>query len=203
MKPSVFFSLLFLLSFNLFCQETGTMTDPRDGHVYKTVKIGNQWILAENFAYKPNEGKYWPLKNDSNNVVRYGYLYNYETALNIAPDGWHLPNQEEWIKFIEFLVNNHTVKCKIYYNIVGKISFEGISGFNACGSGWRNKFGVYGGTVNKKGFWTTGYWSSTAEDNNAWYIIINSTDGFERGVGLFADSPKNGFCVRLFKNVEN
>lgn len=43
--------IILFFGFTIFClagfsQETGTFTDPRDGKVYKTVKIGTQWIMA-------------------------------------------------------------------------------------------------------------------------------------------------------------
>ncbi|MFZ5940146.1 MAG: hypothetical protein ACOYXB_06195 [Bacteroidota bacterium] len=49
----------FLFSLPAAAQERGTVTDPRDGHVYKTVKIGDRWIMAENLAYQPENGNFW------------------------------------------------------------------------------------------------------------------------------------------------
>jgi uncharacterized protein (TIGR02145 family) len=81
-----------------FSQKSGTFYDVRDGKTYKTIKIGRQWIMAENFAYIPKIGKYKAYKNDIDNVQKLGYLYNWEGANNIAPEGWHLPSIEEWEK---------------------------------------------------------------------------------------------------------
>jgi uncharacterized protein (TIGR02145 family) len=59
MKKAIFVTVLAMSIFSCFSQETGTLKDPRDGKVYKTIKIGNQWVMAQNLAYKPEKGKYW------------------------------------------------------------------------------------------------------------------------------------------------
>ena len=51
--------------------------------------------MAENLAYKPEQGNFWAYGNDSNNVAKYGYLYDWETAKKVAPKGWHLPTESD------------------------------------------------------------------------------------------------------------
>ena len=95
-----------------------TVTD-KDGNVYKTIKIGNQWWMAENLKvthYRngdliPNvtsnsewiglsTGAYCAFINDANNESEtYGYLYNWyaiNDSRDIAPEGWHVPTDAEW-----------------------------------------------------------------------------------------------------------
>ncbi len=95
----------------------GTMTD-QDGNVYKTVTIGTQTWMAENLrttTYNngttiPNitnvnewasliTGAYCNYNNttSTDTITTYGRLYNWY-AVNtgkLAPDGWHVPTNEE------------------------------------------------------------------------------------------------------------
>jgi len=67
-----------------------------EGQTYNTVLIGNQCWLRENLNYATSSGS-WCYDNNSSNCDIYGRLYNWETALNVCPSGWHLPNDEEWL----------------------------------------------------------------------------------------------------------
>ncbi len=102
-----------------------TVTDI-DGNMYQTVQIGNQLWMAENLktthyrngdaiqyvqhqSVVPNvwqylsTGAYCYYNNSQSNQDIYGNLYNWyavNDSRNIAPEGWHIPTDEE-IKELE------------------------------------------------------------------------------------------------------
>jgi len=83
-------------------EELGTFTDTRDNTTYTWIKIGNQTWMTENLAYKTSSNCV-AYNNNENNVGIYGYLYSWETAQTVAPDGWHLPSQTEWQTLVDYL----------------------------------------------------------------------------------------------------
>ncbi|MBN1561625.1 hypothetical protein JW998_15345 [candidate division KSB1 bacterium] len=95
----------------------GTVEDI-DGNVYQTVKIGNQWWMAENLKVghyrngqeiaEISDASEWMnskigacciYDNNPANAEIYGRLYNWYAVSDnrdIAPIGWHVPTEEEW-----------------------------------------------------------------------------------------------------------
>ena len=127
--------------------ETGTVTDI-EGNVYKTVKIGTQWWMAENLnttKYRNGDpisnvydggawhslttGAYCNYNNDVNIASTYGRLYNWYAVTdsrNIAPPGWRDLNPlfiyiGEWGMWWSFSENDKYNAWYLGMNIYGEI----------------------------------------------------------------------------------
>jgi uncharacterized protein (TIGR02145 family) len=193
-----------------FSQETGTIEDLRDGKIYKTVVIGKQTWMAENLAYEA-DGGCWPNKDSQGNLT-YGFLYNWETAKNVCPTGWHLPTDAQWSSLKNYLGG----KNKKNDISGGKLKEAGTIHWQSPNAGATNESGFTalpgGFMVNdtcKNVGYEGGWWSSNEMnlsllgnmDENlisgaAAYSLSNSDAKF----GSFLGIKNHGYSVRCLKD---
>ena len=176
-------------------KKSGTFTDGRDNKTYKTIKIGNQVWMAENLAYKPTSGKYWAYNNDFSNVSQYGYLYDWETACKVCPNGWHLPSDAEWTRLTDYLGGENVAGTKMKSSSGWRANGNGsnASGFSGLTGGARVSSGRFS-LIGSNGTW----WSSTEGDStNAWRRLLFYSDG---NVGRYSQNKQNGYSVRCLRD---
>lgn len=115
----------------------GSMTDPRDGNVYKTTTIGGQVWMAENLNYFDIEGAASSVKNDwcywdkPENCESAGRLYTWKVAQRICPEGWRLPTNEDWAALLT-AVGADSVNEILW---TGSSKLKSVSGWENDGSG--------------------------------------------------------------------
>jgi uncharacterized protein (TIGR02145 family) len=162
--------------------ETGTVSDI-EGNIYKTVKIGNQWWMAENLKVtKYRNGNSIPkianydttqwnnLKTGAyciydDNAEAPGLLYNFyaiSDTNNIAPAGWHVPTDGEWKELEQTLGMSKTDADKLSWrgsNEGEKLKIEAPKGWAAYSKVWgTNESGftaLAGGCRMFNGIWST------------------------------------------------
>lgn len=192
-------------------QTHGTFTDKRNGKAYETVKIGNQVWMAENLAYKAKEGC-WAYDDDEGYAATYGYLYNFETARNICPAGWHLPTDDEWKTLEQNLgldedelnddnyrgegIGNKLKSQKGWQLYNGRNYGNNQSGFNALPGGYLTFYDKTYSLEGEYGNW----WSATPKGEK--YAFGRSLNYNESKVCRFTDDKNYGCSVRCVKDTE-
>jgi len=200
--------------------ETGVLTD-NDGNAYQTIKIGNQWWMAENLRVtryrngdaipKVTESTAWKnlrtgawcnYDNNADHGKIYGLLYNWHAVndrRSIAPEGWHVPADEEWKQ----------LELDIGTDEGGKLKEAGTAHWNSPNEKATNEIGFWaiaGGDRNSIGnFINIGdaayFWSSTdgGRDSARYRGLSHNAWDLTRGYGNGA-AKQSGFSVRCVKD---
>lgn len=195
-----------------------TVTDV-DGNTYNIVKIGTQIWMAENLkTTKYNDGTsinftssgyewlsqtsgaYCWMQDDSYYKNIYGAYYNWY-AVNtgkLAPKGWHVPTETEWLTLINYLGGTSVAGGKMkqtgtslwYYPNTGATN---EIGFTALPAGYRSSKNGSNPSVGEYAL----FWCSTKTSSGAGRVMI----GYN-GASVDYDYEVDiiGFCVRCIKD---
>lgn len=186
---------------------TGVMTDSRDGQIYKTVMIGNDWWMSESLNYglaidsfhggRDEDGNQsdngvdekYCYNNNSENCNTYGGLYSWNEAMRydslgrpggICPDGWHIPLKKDLFELL------------LQYSSCPELRLEGSLGFDAMLGGFCYP-SPYDNMNELALFWS----SSLNSKNTAWYILVNKSSG---EAIIQPEDTKRAFSIRCVKD---
>jgi uncharacterized protein (TIGR02145 family) len=237
MKRFVLTTLLVLAVSLIFANVilADTVTDI-DGNVYQTVIIGSQVWMAENLKvthYSNGDsipivivdsitwtglttGAACAFDNDENNVGTYGRMYNWFAGTdprNLAPTGWHVPTDSDWVQLELFL---GMPADRVWgmgnrggYPVGAKLKEVGSTHWNCPNSGTTNETGftaLPGGALDNRpifySFRTDAlFWTSTQFDPSP-------TAGWARditcnlsSIGRDAFAKDYGASVRCIRNA--
>ena len=171
---------------------TGSMTDPRDGQTYRTVKIGNQVWMAENLKVKTENS--WCYACEESICKEYGRLYTWEMAKTSCPAGWHLPSKNEFETLFEAVggesIAGKELKSADDWNIGNGTD---AYAFSVLAAGIRDFHGSY-----IDGGYSALFWSSSEYSSGfAYYVFF----GFKYDSVSLRDGHKRyGFSVRCLKD---
>ncbi len=214
----------------------GTVVDI-DGNEYPTITIGNRVWMAANLKvthYRNGESINYPGENNDlwasntlgayawyNNNIEwkniYGGLYNFYAVTNewgLCPDGWHVPNIEEWdllataVGGMEAPGGNQLKSCRQVEAPIQECATSthprwdwseqhGTNhyGFNGIPAGIRGVEGAFEGLGIHNGIWT----SVAISDLRAWARSLQNT----QGAILIDDAYSHqGLSVRCVKFID-
>ena len=202
----------------------GMFTDSRDGHVYKSIQIGDKTWMAENLAYLPyltsycessyttacyylspygenDEHEYNSNPKSTYFYKNYGVLYNLSAALSACPEGWHLPSMDEWISLFSSIEDANDLRdvrlWKQDLTATNKSCFSALPAGICGGNCGFNKPG------NEANFWACDKKenanSNKNEVGNNAIIWVNGAQPKSYWYG-FLINTNNGLSVRCIKD---
>lgn len=183
-----------------------------DDNYYHIIQVGNQTWMIENLKvthYRNGD----PIKeietkidwrnikegafckfNNSDELYNTGLLYNWYAVNDqrrIAPEGWHIPSPDEWLKLLKHLQKNINIDNS------KNISIESFNSGNAIDISYkilgveRLANGYFSATPNIYSYWG----SNELNEKNAWCLQINNSNF--KNLDLFKNY---GLFIRCIKD---
>jgi len=208
-----------ILPFKTIPSSEGTITDI-DGNLYNYISIGSQvWMMenlrttkyrngdpiseiTQNFEWSNlRTGAYCNYVNSTVNLNLDGRLYNWfavNDSRKIAPQGWHIPSQEEWGELIRYLGGSQATGGKLKESGTKhwkspNTGATNETGFTALPAGYR----LYNGVFEDSGNYAV-YWSSTELGINlAWQQQLEYNQTALSGSSA---NKAYGFSIRCVKD---
>jgi uncharacterized protein (TIGR02145 family) len=186
------------------------VTTYRNGESIRHCETAAEWQDANS----KKEGAWCYYNNDESNGNTYGKLYNWYAVNDprgLAPEGWHIPTDEEWKILEKCLGMSHAQADYIGYrgtdqgsqlagradlwndgNLETNANF-GTSGFSALPGGLRGSSGAFGGIGG------LAYWWSSSEDDATYAWTRHLYYGFSKVLRL-SSYKESGFSVRCVRD---
>lgn len=206
------------------CPGLATFTDDRDSSTYATVLIGDQCWMRENLAYLPQVSRPTSLSESSYRLYVYGYdgtneeeaksygsyqnysvLYNFPAAAALCPQGWHLPEKEDWDELFEHLGGKEQAGGKLKSTRTVPTTHPRWKLPNTDATNESFFSGTPGGFLNYQSDFMElgfhGYWwsSTTATSDKIWYYDLSNTSG---EVVEWYISKSSALSVRCIKDSQ-
>ncbi|NTV08604.1 MAG: hypothetical protein HGA81_08375 [Chlorobium limicola] len=209
---------LFLVLATLMpCLSVSAAEKTTTAHV-RTLAIGTQVWMAENLAvsrYRNGDeipqvqdaaewnrlttGAWCYYENNSANGVTYGKLYNWYAVNDprgLAPEGWHVPSDNEWQMLVEKTGGEKASGTKLKSTLLWKeplVGADNSTGFTAIPAGYRSSNGTFSLLGTNSSFWT----SSENNSYSAWFRQMYNTYS---AVYRVSSTKTQGLSVRCIKN---
>ena len=226
-KYLIMIAAFVMVTTSLESQIAGSFEDQRDSKSYKTIKIGEQTWMAENLKFWVDKDSphykgistYYGLEPENNR--RYGRLYPWEVAQKVCPDGWHLPNSEEWNQLINsfgklYDSTGNIPKLKsltkeeakeinqLYKEIFQMLQEGGSSGFDVLYGGYYDSsapmgVSLFNGLDDTAIFWTSNGYVENSKSNNAKSMAFEFNQK-RKSFNLFPRKKSLRCSVRCVKN---
>ena len=151
------------------------------GETYETVVIGEQTWFARNLNYAGGEGEevlgLCP-DDDPENCVKYGRMYDWNTAMTVCPAGSRLPTDDDWMELFNYVDPDGEVIINQgnQWGMAGQ-KLKAATGWNAGISGNMydaiDEYGFAGLPGGRRTSGANGRWQNIGDRSNWWC----ATDG--------------------------